>query len=55
MVTGALWAHAQPSAAMLAAYEADPSLAAFRLDFAHDLYRGARRCRSAGRCSLRPS
>jgi AcrR family transcriptional regulator len=33
MVTGAVWTHAQPSAGMLAAYEADPSLAALRLDF----------------------
>jgi AcrR family transcriptional regulator len=33
MTTGAVWTHAQPSAAMLAAYEADPSLAALRLDF----------------------
>ncbi|NEB39313.1 TetR family transcriptional regulator [Streptomyces sp. SID14515] len=33
LVTGAIWTHAQPSAAMLAAYEADPSLAALRLDF----------------------
>lgn len=33
MVTGALWPHAQPSAAMLAAYQADPALAAMRLDF----------------------
>ncbi|GAA0439599.1 TetR family transcriptional regulator [Acrocarpospora corrugata] len=33
MVTGAIWSHSQPSAAMLAAYEADPSLAAMRLDF----------------------
>jgi AcrR family transcriptional regulator len=33
MVTGALWPHAQPSAAMLAAYEADPALASMRLDF----------------------
>src|SRR5215472_1520577 len=33
MTTGALWPHAQPSAAMLAAYEADPELAAMRLDF----------------------
>ena len=31
--TGAVWTHAQPSAAMLAAYEADPSLASMRLDF----------------------
>ncbi|WNO76401.1 TetR/AcrR family transcriptional regulator [Streptomyces sp. AM8-1-1] len=33
MVTGAVWTHAHPSAAMLAAYEADPALAALRLDF----------------------
>ena len=33
MVTGAVWTHARPSAAMLAAYEADPSLAALRMDF----------------------
>ena len=33
MVTGAVWTHAKPSAAMLAAYEADPDLAAMRLDF----------------------
>ncbi|MFZ3474110.1 TetR/AcrR family transcriptional regulator [Streptomyces sp. 4.24] len=33
MVTGAVWAHAHPSAAMLAAYEADPALAVLRLDF----------------------
>jgi AcrR family transcriptional regulator len=33
MVTGALWTHAHPSAGMLAAYEADPALAALRLDF----------------------
>jgi AcrR family transcriptional regulator len=33
MVTGALWPHAQPSAAMLAAYQADPALASMRLDF----------------------
>ncbi|WP_268240598.1 TetR/AcrR family transcriptional regulator [Streptomyces camponoticapitis] len=33
MTTGAIWTHAQPSAAMLAAYEADPSLAAMRIDF----------------------
>src|SRR5215469_15566379 len=33
MITGALWPHTQPSAAMLAAYEADPGLAAMRLDF----------------------
>ena len=34
MMTGALWPHTQPSAAMLAAYAADPALAALRLDFA---------------------
>ncbi|WP_351225440.1 hypothetical protein [Streptomyces sp. NPDC002133] len=34
MATGAVWTHAHPSAAMLAAYEADPGLAAMRLDFA---------------------
>jgi AcrR family transcriptional regulator len=33
MVTGAVWTYACPSTAMLAAYEADPSLAALRLDF----------------------
>jgi AcrR family transcriptional regulator len=33
MVTGAVWTHAHPSTAMLAAYEADPALAALRLDF----------------------
>ena len=33
MVTGAVWAHTHPSAAMLAAYDADPGLASMRLDF----------------------
>lgn len=33
MSTGAVWTHSQPSAAMLAAYEAEPELAALRLDF----------------------
>lgn len=33
MVTCTVWTHSQPSAAMLAAYEADPSLASMRLDF----------------------
>jgi hypothetical protein len=33
MVSGAAWTHARPSAAMFAAYEADPELAAMRLDF----------------------
>jgi Tetracyclin repressor-like, C-terminal domain len=33
LVAGALWAHAQPSAAVLAAYEADPGLAVMATDF----------------------
>ena len=33
LVAGALWAHGQPSAAVLAAYEAEPALAVYRLDF----------------------
>jgi AcrR family transcriptional regulator len=33
MVAGALWPHAQPSAAMLVAYQADPALASMRIDF----------------------
>ncbi|MFF3753584.1 TetR family transcriptional regulator [Streptomyces sp. NPDC002018] len=33
LTTAAVWIHAQPSAAMVAAYEADPSLAVLRLDF----------------------
>jgi AcrR family transcriptional regulator len=33
MVAGAVWPHSRPSAAMLAAYAADPELAAMRLDF----------------------
>ncbi|MGW0460248.1 TetR family transcriptional regulator [Streptomyces tendae] len=33
MTTGAVWIHAHPSQAMIAAYEADPDLAATRLDF----------------------
>jgi AcrR family transcriptional regulator len=37
MTAGALWPHTQPSAAMLAAYEADPELAALRLDFTETL------------------
>jgi AcrR family transcriptional regulator len=31
--TGALWSYTQPAASVLAAYEADPSLAVLRLDF----------------------
>lgn len=34
MVIGAVWTHARPSQAMLAAYEADPSLAVLKMDFA---------------------
>ncbi|MCA6094718.1 TetR/AcrR family transcriptional regulator [Streptomyces sp. SCA3-4] len=37
MVSGAVWTHARPSAAMLAAYAADPSLAALRMDFTNAL------------------
>ncbi len=37
MTTGALWPRTQPSAAMLAAYEVDPELAALRLDFTETL------------------
>jgi AcrR family transcriptional regulator len=37
VTTGALWPQCQPSAAMLAAYEADPALAALRVDFADAL------------------
>ncbi|MET7700489.1 TetR family transcriptional regulator [Streptomyces sp. NPDC005485] len=37
MVSGAVWTHARPSAAMLTAYEADPSLAALRMDFSTTL------------------
>jgi AcrR family transcriptional regulator len=33
LLAGALWAHAQPSPAVLAAYEADPALAVMRTDF----------------------
>jgi Tetracyclin repressor-like, C-terminal domain len=33
MSAGAIWAHTHPSAAMLAAYDADPELALMRLDF----------------------
>jgi hypothetical protein len=37
MVVGAVWTHARPSAAMLDAYDADPALAALRMDFATTL------------------
>ncbi|MEU0238578.1 TetR family transcriptional regulator [Nocardiopsis sp. NPDC006198] len=34
MAIGAVWTHSRPSETMLAAYQADPSLTAFKLDFA---------------------
>jgi AcrR family transcriptional regulator len=37
MTASALWPHTQPSAAMLAAYAADPELAVMRLDFTDTL------------------
>ncbi|GAA4956620.1 hypothetical protein HD597_001739 [Nonomuraea thailandensis] len=37
MITAAVWTHARPSAAMLDAYDADPSLAVLRMDFAPTL------------------
>jgi AcrR family transcriptional regulator len=37
MTIGAVWTHARPSQAMLTAYEADPSLAALKMDFAATL------------------
>jgi AcrR family transcriptional regulator len=33
LIAGAVWTHAQPSAAVLAAYEAEPALAVLRADF----------------------
>ena len=33
MLAGAIWTHSHPTAAILAAYEADPELAAIRLEF----------------------
>jgi hypothetical protein len=33
MVTGAVWTYSRPSTAMLAAYEAEPDLAALRIEF----------------------
>ena len=33
LVAGSLWAYSRPSPAMLAAYAADPELAAMRMDF----------------------
>ncbi|GID60179.1 TetR/AcrR family transcriptional regulator [Actinoplanes couchii] len=37
MAIGAVWTHSRPSAGMVAAYEADPELAAYRLPFAPTL------------------
>ncbi|MGW8848621.1 TetR family transcriptional regulator [Streptomyces xiamenensis] len=37
MTVGAVWTHARPSRAMLAAYAADPSLAVMRMDFVNTL------------------
>ncbi|MEU8779515.1 TetR/AcrR family transcriptional regulator [Streptomyces sp. NPDC048606] len=37
MVAGAVWTHAHPSAAMLAAYASDPELAVLRVDFTDTL------------------
>jgi AcrR family transcriptional regulator len=37
MVIGAVWTHARPSRAMLAAYDAEPSLAVLKMDFAASL------------------
>ncbi|WP_405590297.1 TetR/AcrR family transcriptional regulator [Streptomyces sp. NBC_01190] len=37
MVIGAVWTHSRPSRAMVTAYEADPSLAALKLDFGTSL------------------
>ncbi|MFK4105844.1 TetR family transcriptional regulator [Streptomyces sp. NPDC019531] len=37
MAAGAVWTHARPSPGMLAAYDADPSLARLRMDFTSSL------------------
>lgn len=37
MVIGAVWTHARPSRAMLAAYDTEPSLAVLKMDFAASL------------------
>ncbi|WP_374196025.1 hypothetical protein [Streptomyces sp. TS71-3] len=37
LTAGSVWTHAHPSEAMLSAYEADPALAALRLDFTDTL------------------
>jgi Tetracyclin repressor-like, C-terminal domain len=33
MVTGAVWTHSHPTAAVIAVYESDPAVAAMRIDF----------------------
>ena len=33
MLTGAIWTHSHPSATILAAYEADPAIAVYRIEF----------------------
>jgi hypothetical protein len=53
MITGALWPHSQPSVAMLAAYAADPALAAMRLDFT-DTIREVLAVMAAGLLARRP-
>jgi len=53
MIAGALWPHSQPSAAMLAAYAADPALAAMRLDFT-DTIREVLAVMAAGLLARRP-
>jgi AcrR family transcriptional regulator len=40
MLTGAIWTHAHPAAAIVAAYEADPAVAVFRVEFAPTLRSG---------------
>jgi hypothetical protein len=37
LTAGAMWTHSHPTAAVIAAYEADPSLAVWRLDFTKNL------------------
>ncbi|MFX4291910.1 TetR/AcrR family transcriptional regulator [Streptomyces bohaiensis] len=39
LTVGAVWTHARPSPAMLAAYDADPSLAAMRMEFENTVRR----------------
>jgi hypothetical protein len=50
---GGLWPHTRPSASLVAAYEADPDLAAMRLPFAATL-REALATVIAGTLSRRP-